>query len=83
MYMEKKAKRDKASPHSAKPGRPPKDPGTVRAAKAICYLLPAEAPIVEQAARVRSMSVSDTLRAGLRSLGVQLIDEKYRIPAHD
>jgi len=79
----KKSKRDNPSPDSRKPGRPAKPAGSTRDVRAICYLLTTERPIVERAAHVRGLSVSDTLRAGLRSLGVDLTDQAYRIPARD
>jgi hypothetical protein len=81
--MEKRTKPDDRSPYSPKRGRPPQPAGTIRAAKAVCYLLTTEIPIIRAAARMRGYSVSDLLRAGLRSLGIEMIDEKYREPARD
>jgi len=83
MKKPKSQKRDNRSPESPAIGRPRKPPGTVRSISARGYLLPAERPAVEEAARARRLSVSDLVRAGLRSLGVQLIDQDHRSPFHE
>jgi len=83
MKKTKLPKQDKRSPESPTRGRPRKPAGSVRSISARGYLLPSERPAVEEAARARHLSVSDLVRAGLRSLGVHLIDQEYREPFHD
>lgn len=62
-------------------GRKPNAAGRVRLARAVCYLLPVEVPIVDEAARDRKMSRSDLLRAGLSAIGVKLETVEARKPA--
>jgi hypothetical protein len=64
-------------------GRPTKTPDRIRSARVIAQLLPAELDTVIATARERRLSRSDLLRAGLRAIGVELLDEHYRVPPTD